>query len=85
MEKKTLVRKGRCYLYAQGPDKDEWFISANSILYVKDGCTLEYDLPNGISTIARQIGFMGKRFSASGMQRGYAFFCLATELGRFRQ
>ena len=32
--KKTLVRKGRCYLYAQGPDKDEWFISANSILYV---------------------------------------------------
>ena len=39
MEKKTLVRKGRCYLYAQGPDKDEWFISANSILYVKDGCT----------------------------------------------
>ena len=60
--KKTLVRKGRCYLYAQGPDKDEWFISANSILYVKDGCTLEYDLPNGISTIARQIGFMGKDF-----------------------
>ena len=27
----------------------------------------------------------GERFSASGMQRGYAFFCLATELGRFRQ
>lgn len=49
-------------MYAQGPDKDEWFISANSILYVKDGCTLEYDLPNGISTIARQIGFMGKDF-----------------------
>ena len=42
--------------------QDEWFISANSILYVKDGCTLEYDLPNGISTIARQIGFMGKDF-----------------------
>lgn len=49
-------------MYAQGPDKDEWFISANSILYVKDSCTLEYDLPNGISTIARQIGFMGKDF-----------------------
>ena len=60
--KKTLVRKGRCYLYAQGPDKDEWFISANSILYVKDGYTLKYDLPNGVSTIARQIGFMGKDF-----------------------
>ena len=65
--KKTFVHKGRCYLYAQGPDKDEWFISANSILYVKDGYTLKYDLPNGVSTIARQIGFMGKRLSASGM------------------
>ena len=60
--KKTFVHKGRCYLYAQGPDKDEWFISANSILYVKDGYTLKYDLPNGVSTIARQIGFMGKDF-----------------------
>lgn len=60
--KKTFVHKERCYLYAQGPDKDEWFISANSILYVKDGYTLKYDLPNGVSTIARQIGFMGKDF-----------------------
>lgn len=59
---KTLVHKDRIYLYAQGPNKDEWFISANSILYVKDGYTLKYDLPDGVSTIARQIGFMGKDF-----------------------
>lgn len=61
-KKKVLLRNGRYFLYAQGPNKTEWFITGNSILYTKDGQTLKYELPDGISTAAKQAGLMGNDF-----------------------
>lgn len=61
-KEKTLMRKGKYYLYAQGSNKAEWFITANSILYAKNQQTLKYDLPDGISINAKQVGLMGDNF-----------------------
>lgn len=61
-KEKILKCKGKYYLYAQGTNKEEWFITANSILYIKDNRTLKYDLPDGISIAAKQVGLMGKDF-----------------------
>ena len=61
-KEKTLMRKGKYYLYAQGPNKAEWFITGNSILYIQDQQTLVYELPDGISITAKQLGVMGNDF-----------------------
>ncbi len=61
-KEKTLMCKGKFYLYAQGSGRDEWLITANSILYKKDGQTLKYELPDGVSINAKQIGLLGNDF-----------------------
>ncbi|ADV43179.1 hypothetical protein [Bacteroides helcogenes] len=61
-KEKTLMRKGKYYLYAQGPNKAEWFITGNSILYIQDQQTLVYELPDGISITAKQLGVMVNDF-----------------------
>ncbi len=57
------------------------------ILYFmsKTGYTLEYDLPNGISTIARQIGFMGKDFLHLACREAMLSFALRQNSADFRQ
>ncbi len=61
-KEKTLMRKGKYYLYAQGPNKAEWFITSNSILYTQEQQTLVYNLPDGISITAKQVGALGNDF-----------------------
>ena len=83
--KKTLVTQ-RTVFTCMLKDPTRMNVYRVLILYFmsKTVATLEYDLPNGISTIARQIGFMGKDFCIWHAER-LCFLCLATELGRFRQ
>lgn len=61
-KEKTFMRKGKYYLYAQGPNNAEWFITGNSILYIQNQQTLVYELPDGISTTTKQLGAMGNDF-----------------------
>lgn len=59
---KQLMRKGKFHLYVQSPDKAEWFVTSHSILYQKGRQSLTYELPDGISLTAKQVGLIGKDF-----------------------
>lgn len=59
---KEVIHQGKCCYYNQGLDADEWYVASNSIIYKKNNQELKHELPDGVSTNAKQVALMGEDF-----------------------
>jgi len=59
---KSVIYQGKCCFYNPGSDMDEWVITPNSVIYKKDKQLLKHELPDGVSTNAKQVALMGDDF-----------------------
>lgn len=57
-----VILQGKGCFYTPGSDMDEWFITANSIVYKKSNQSLKHELPDGVSTNAKQVALIGDDF-----------------------
>lgn len=59
---KTAIHQGKHSFYSQGVDMDEWCITNNSIIYKKNNQVLKHELPDGVSTNAKQVAVLDEDF-----------------------